>query len=216
MSHYFQRSHGLSRRSVALGGIITLHVLVIYMFANVLAITILPKPPQEFIANVMETVRPAPEVRPPSDPKLSPVMVQDVIRIPPIVLTPPDPPIASSLTGGEEPLIPAQPATTVREPPAPIRVLGQNRFPDSEDYYPPPLKRLGIEGAAVVRACVNEMGTLSGIPVIEQSSGNAGLDAGAMNVARAGRYARSVQGTTPVPNCFRVRVGFQMAKPSPR
>ncbi len=95
--------------------------------------------------------------------------------------------------------------------PVPVRVLGQNRFPNSEDYYPAGERRLGIEGSATVRACVDENGTLvQGGPTVEQSSGNAHLDAGALNVARAGRYARSVQGATPVPNCFRFRVGFQI------
>ena len=73
-------------------------------------------------------------------------------------------------------------------------------MPDTQEYYPPALIREGIEGAAYVRVCAwMRRGTRRGEPTLEQSSGNAQLDVGALNVARHGRYARAVQGSTPVP-----------------
>ena len=83
-------------------------------------------------------------------------------------------------------------------------------MPDTQEYYPPAVIRDGIEGAAYVRVCVDERGTRRGEPTLEQSSGNAQLDVGALNVARHGRYARAVQGSTPVPNCYRFRIAFKI------
>ena len=37
-----------------------------------------------------------------------------------------------------------------------------------------------------------------------------GLDMSAVNIARHGRYARSVRGDTPVANCYRLRIVFEM------
>jgi TonB family protein len=90
-------------------------------------------------------------------------------------------------------------------------MLGRNVLPDSEDYYPPERRRLGIEGAALVRVCVDARGTRSGEPLIEESSQDAQLDAAALNVARHGRYVRSEQGGVAVPNCYRFHIVFRQA-----
>jgi TonB family protein len=95
-------------------------------------------------------------------------------------------------------------------PPPPIRLIGRNQLPNTSDFYPPALIRQGVEGAAVVRVCVDEKGSRRGEPAVEQSSGNARLDAGAIGVARAGQYARAMQGDTPVPVCHRIRIGFNL------
>jgi hypothetical protein len=57
---------------------------------------------------------------------------------------------------------------------------------------------------------VDGNGRLRGDPTILRSSGNAGLDRGAVNVARNGRYARSTQGGRPVPNCHSFRIIFDV------
>jgi TonB family protein len=101
-------------------------------------------------------------------------------------------------------------AQTDAIPPPPVRMLGTNQLPDAEEFYPPELRRLGVEGASYVRVCVDRAGVRQGDPRIEQSSGNARLDEGAVNVARHGRYARSVQGDAPVPNCYHFRIVFRM------
>jgi TonB family protein len=95
--------------------------------------------------------------------------------------------------------------------PGPVRVLGRNILPDSEDYYPAERKRLGVEGAALVRVCVDARGSRAGEPLIEESSQDVQLDAAALNVARHGRYARAQQDGVAVPNCYRFHIVFRQA-----
>jgi TonB family protein len=100
-------------------------------------------------------------------------------------------------------------STAVAEPP--IRLIGHNVLPNADKFYPPGKIRTGEEGSAVVRACVNENGMLmDGAPVVETSSGSADFDRAALRVAREGKYARSMRGDTPVPNCHRFRVVFSL------
>jgi TonB family protein len=208
MNHYFPTSQAVSRRSVALGGIAGLHVLVVYMFASGLAVKMIPAAVQSIDATVMVAPREKPTAPPPPQPTMRRVPL-DEQPVPPLIVE--QGPIRDGFTVNLERPVPVQPQHVEPPAPPPVRVLGQNRFPNSEDYYPAGVRRLGIEGYATVRACVDENGRLvEGSPSVERSSGNARLDAGALNVARAGRYARSVQGTTPVPNCFRFNVDFQM------
>jgi len=87
--------------------------------------------------------------------------------------------------------------------------LGRKILPDSEDYYPAERRRLGIEGAALVRVCVDAQGGRQGEPLIEESSRDAQLDAAALNVARHGRYTRAEQGGVAVPNCYRFHIVFR-------
>ncbi len=210
MSRYLSESPRLSRRTAALSGIVGLHLLVIYMFASGLAIKLVPVPDPPTVVDVTEARRPPPTAPQLPDPTLQRV-TPDIIPIPPVIEEPPDPVIENRISIPDVPIVgPTTPSVVTDEAP-PIRVLGQNYLPNSEDYYPPDLRRVGVEGATTVLACVDEKGALvRGSPTVEQSSGNLRLDAGALTVARAGRYARSVQGTTPVPNCFRIRIGFRM------
>jgi TonB family protein len=209
MSHYLESS-GLSRHSAALGGIIGLHILVIYLFATGLVIKVLPNRVEPLVATVTDAPRPPLEATPLPGPRLDTFAIQ-IPSVPTPVQTAPEDPPRDTILAPDRPSAFADPGPLIRDP-LPIRLIGQNRFPDSEDYYPSDLRRMGIEGAAIVQACVDEQGALRGNPVIERSSGNPRLDAGALNVARAGRYARSIQGTTQVPNCFHIRIGFRMKK----
>lgn len=210
MSHYFPESAGMPRRTLAGTGIVALHVLFVYLLATALghktlAIQI---PPVQSV--VIDDLRQPPTPPPLSDPKLDPNFIDTTPLQPPPWTDPQkDPPAERLLTHvGDEVLPPPQPPV-VKEVQS-VRLLGQNRLPNSEEFYPPDLRRQGIEGATTVRVCVDEKGVRSGNPVVELSSGNARLDEGALKVARSGRYARSVQGITPVPNCFRFHIGFQI------
>ena len=206
MTPYYPASQGLSRRTLAAGGIVGLHVLILYALATGLgthALNILTPPMTAEVQQLPDTRRPA---EPPPLPNLVPThVVQPVLR---------DFYIDDWTDGGDTITVDKTPPTPPTPPvvrnASPVQLLGQNRLPNSEDYYPPELRRQGIEGAAIVRVCVDERGARQGNPIVEESSGYARLDAGALNIARAGRYARSVQGTTPVPNCFRFHIGFQM------
>jgi periplasmic protein TonB len=106
------------------------------------------------------------------------------------------------------PPIPLQDSKPVR------RVVGGPGagFPDTEDYYPPPARRLGEAGAAAIRVCVDPNGRLTADPEIVQSSGIAQLDGGALRLAKAGsgHYRPTMENGQPVSSCYAFRVRFRL------
>lgn len=216
MAHFAPRSlapadgfvlPGLSQRAAVFAGIVAFHIVLIYVFASGLAASTMKlvlQPTQvEFLPNV-----PHPD-HPPLPPP-APNLQQPVVDLGP----PPDvplnfPPDTTTLTAPVRetvpPVVSPQPAHV-----EPIRLVGRNQLPNSEDYYPPALRRLGVEGATSVRVCVDENGRRDGEPTVTESSGNARLDDGALAVVRAGRFARAKRGDTFVPNCYGFRVIFKM------
>jgi len=204
MAYHFAESEFLSRRAIAATTIIALHVLVAYLLATGLMRTIVALPGPPMVGVVIDPVK-----RPPPPPLsvIEPNRLNPLIEpiIPPLVNRDDLPESARTITERPEPeQIPGGAAVD------PIRVIGKHRLPDTEDYYPADLRRLGVQGATTVRVCVDESGARRGDPAIEKSSGNVGLDMGAVNIARHGRYARSVRGDTPVANCYRFRIVFEM------
>jgi protein TonB len=197
----------LPRRALAVAGIIALHVLVAYLLLTGLMPTIQPV----FEPALVGTVRIEAQPEPPSPPTVR-VDLHHTLRpvasaAPPVLPgAPPATPPSPADADGEA----VSAAQTNAVPPPSVRVLGKNQLPDAEEFYPPALRRLGVEGATYVRVCVDGAGVRQGDPHIEQSSGDARLDEGALNVARHGRYARSVQGDIPVPNCYHFRITFRM------
>lgn len=193
----------LSRRAVAAAIIIALHVVVAYCLATglvhqrlievpVLLARVLPEPPQ-----------PPPKTVEPIVKLAGPRRVVEH-SVPPVHWEEPSPPpFTTGPTLAPGPAIPPLPEE-------PLRILGHNELPGTEEFYPPELRRLGIGGASYVRVCVDAAGVRQGEPVLEDSSGNERIDAGALNVARHGRYARAVRGDTPVPNCYRFRITFRV------
>jgi TonB family protein len=208
MYHSIRESQVLSRRAVALGGIAGLHLLVISLIASGLGnrlVELVADPIKVTAIAAQPIVRDAPP--PPANPTL---------RRPETDLGPkPDMVIEGDPGPGALTAVPQQPPAPSQVDPRPgpappIRLIGRNQLPNTSDFYPPALIRQGVEGAAVVRVCVDEKGSRRGEPAVEQSSGNARLDAGAIGVARAGQYARAMQGDTPVPVCHRIRIGFNL------
>lgn len=204
MNYHFPQVDFLSRRALAFSGIAAFHVLIAYLL-----LTALVQPPLRVPDTVMTaTVTPIAEPRPPVPPEYHPNGFTGPIPVPaqepwvpPQAAAPAEPAAGAQLTAGSAGI-----AADV-----PIRTIGTNQLPNSEDYYPPDLRRLNVQGATNVRVCVDAQGTRVGDPLVEESSGNARLDLGAVNVARHGRYARSVQGDTPVASCFRFRISFKIA-----
>jgi len=207
MTDPFAQSEILPRRTLAAFGIILLHLLVIYLLATALmhSLTTSGPPPlvARFLPEVTRVVAPARSVAAPT-----PHRPNVVVELPPVapLAFPPEAPVSA---GTAEPASQAAPGTA--ELAEPIRVFGRNVLPDSEDYYPADRRRLGIEGGALVRVCVDPRGARAGEPLIEQSSQDAQLDAAALNVARHGRYARAQQGGVAVPNCYRFHIVFRQA-----
>lgn len=197
-----------SRRSTALLAIVLLHVAAFYAYTSGLAQRIVPVSP-----DWMRGVQIAPEVRtPPIPPPLpKPTFTPTTVDKFPTPLTrfdlPPDP-TAITVARSPEPHVapPVVPAVT-RVPGGP----GAG-FPDSEDYYPPSIVRLGESGATVVSVCVDPRGRLTAAPVIAQSSGIALLDQGALKLATAGsgHYRPTTENGRPVSSCYAFRVRFHL------
>ncbi len=197
----------LPRRAIAAAAILAFHVLVAYLVATALMPTIQPALEKPLVGTV--TIENRPQLPPPSPAPLDLHHTRITVLAPASPELPGTQPEALQNPAGAE----SQAGSGAQTEPTalpPVRMLGKNQLPDTEEFYPPQLRRLGVEGAAYVRVCVDGAGVRQGDPRIEQSSGDARLDEGAVNVARHGRYARSVQGDAPVPNCFRFRIVFKM------
>jgi TonB family protein len=60
-----------------------------------------------------------------------------------------------------------------------------------------------------VRVCVDESGKLAQDPLITRSSGDPGLDAAAVRIARSGAPYYRPAGATPVSGCVQLAVKFE-------
>ncbi len=207
MSYHVQALPLAPRRTLAIGGILALHVLLVYLLATGLIQRVIMPTAPDIKAAVLPDEKHLPV--PPPSPSTRPLVDVPVPPDPgiPEIIAPPG---ITALT--PQPLTAPPAGAGVSEPhPVPLRILGKNLLPDSESYYPPDKARLGISGASYVRVCVDPRGMPQGDPALEQTSGDSGLDAAALNVARHGRYARALQGDQPVPTCFRFRIVFRPA-----
>jgi TonB family protein len=82
------------------------------------------------------------------------------------------------------------------------------------DYYPASSKRRKEQGSPVVQACVGPTSELLREPVIVESSGFPDLDAAAVKVAKATRYAAGMANKTPLPeSCIKFKIKFVTNKP---
>jgi outer membrane biosynthesis protein TonB len=205
MTYPFAESQFLSRRLIAAAGIVMLHGLVGYFLVTGLMHTITVNPSTPLTGVVLQLPRKPPALPPPAF-KPDRLRTQIVVSPPPAV--PEDPPQPDSVRS--VPVSPLTPSSALAPPADPIRVIGRHQLPDSEDYYPDELRRLRVQGATNMQVCVDERGVRRGEPQIEQTSGSERLDMAALNVARHGRYARSVQGETPVANCYHFRIIFKL------
>ena len=200
----------LPARAVLFLGILAFHVLLAYLFATgLIRATIQVLIPPLDVIQVPEKT-PVDLPPPPENPTLPPrtliTAVEPVIDIN-VPVDPTSQPLQTQASVDPQPYRPAEP---VRAAEPPLRLVGRNVMPNTEDYYPARDRRDGNEGTTEVRSCVNENGRLDGSPTVESSSGRESLDNAAVRVARDGRYAKAMRGETPVPNCYRFRVTFTM------
>lgn len=83
------------------------------------------------------------------------------------------------------------------------------RLVNPDDYYPSGSRRRFEQGSPVVQACVGPSGQLLREPVVTDTSGFAELDAAAIKVAKATRYAAGTNNGTAVPeSCIKFKVKF--------
>jgi TonB family protein len=69
---------------------------------------------------------------------------------------------------------------------------------------------MGTKGITTVQVCTDEKGRLTAAPTLAQSSGSAGLDEGALKLAKAGsgRYRPTTEDGRAVSSCYSFRVRF--------
>jgi len=201
----------LSRRSVAVLGILAVHAVIIYAFATGLVHTVMTKlaPP----VTVYPTQPKPPEAPPPlpEPPRFQSQVVEidHLVKVPKIdVITAPD------IVAPQDPPQVLPVVTTMTQPTVVNRVMGGpgKNFPNTDDYYPPAMIRQGVTGSTTVRVCTDDRGRLTGDPTLVQTSGSAGLDQGALKLARAGsgHYRASTEDGRAVSSCYPFRVTFTM------
>jgi TonB family protein len=194
------------QRAVAFATIAGLHVLAIYFIASGFARTTVHILMGSSVATFIKETNEPPKLPPPAA-HLEPLIV-DAGPPPQIPIDDSGEERPGAITGTLTENPPSQ--HVVPTPPDPIRLVGRHRLPNTDDYYPAAKIREGIEGASIVRVCVDENGKRTGEPTVQQTSGDAGLDRGALHVVRDGHFARSMQGDKYVPNCYAFKVIFKV------
>lgn len=68
------------------------------------------------------------------------------------------------------------------------------------------------EGAAIVRVCTDEKGSLTSDPTIVKSSGSCRLDQGAIKLVKSqsGHYQPATANGKPVSSCANIRIKFEL------
>jgi periplasmic protein TonB len=87
-------------------------------------------------------------------------------------------------------------------------------FPETADFYPSASIRLGEEGLATVRVCVDKTGRLTSEPTSVKGSGSTRLDEAALKLARAGsgHYRATTEDGQAVNSCYPFGIRFQLKK----
>ena len=181
----------VSRRTTAVALIIGLHAVIIYGFATGLvqraAVAIVPPLEQSRVEVVNRDIEIDPEIPPVGAPVVIGSEVVDHTRV---IEAPPQNPLK--------------------------RVLGGpgKAFPNTEDFYPPTEIRQGRTGISTVQVCTDVEGRLTAAPTLAQSSGSAGLDEGALKLAKAGsgHYRATTEDGRAVSSCYAFRVRFDFRK----
>jgi TonB family protein len=213
MTAYAQHDFSfLSRRTTAFVLIIGLHTVIIYGFATGLTHKVFAAISPPIITKMLDI----PKVidRPPE------LSQQPTFTQPKIFIDPTTPRIDEDKSGLQDvttqvvevppPQVAILPAKAVN------RVLGGpgKAFPNTEDYYPPTQIRMGTTGIATVQVCTDEKGRLTAAPTLAQTSGSAGLDQGALKLAKAGsgHYRATMEDGRPVSSCYPFRIKFAMPR----
>jgi protein TonB len=188
---------------------ILFHVLLIWGLKSGFAMKVIDAMAPPIVADIIDESKKDDTPPPPPPPKmeLPPVEVP-----PPIVdINIPQEATTTALSNvTDKPLPP---------PPPPVRVEAVNRVPaglrkgatqpDSEDYYPPSSKRLGEQGTAIVKACLDDKGKVQDV-TIQETTNFPKLDEAAEKYAKALRYSPAMENGKPVAGCFPFRVKFKL------
>ncbi|HYK25174.1 MAG TPA: energy transducer TonB [Steroidobacteraceae bacterium] len=197
-----------SRTTAVVIAVICIHAVLVYAFVTGLAqrvVAIMSPPTIATLTQHTPTHEPPPPL---PQPRTVPAEPDDPIPLP-IVNTSDDSAAIHLVSPPPRPTVSAVPAA----PPPVTRVLGGPGagFPNTDDYYPPAARRLGEAGTTVVQVCVDTGGRLTAAPLVVRSSGHANIDAGSLNLARAGsgHYRPTTENGRPVSSCYAYRVTFR-------
>jgi len=193
------------RRPGAMFVIVALHVVVIFAFASIFKPGAPPREPGVIKGEIFTPPRPAEPPLPRPKATLAETHVE-------------------SLTFDDRVAFPAEPTsiTFIGQPDVDVggtvadvsRVPGGPGagFPNAQEFYPSSARRLGEQGVAAVRVCVDASGRLRGPPTVAQSAGSPRLDEGAVRLALAGsgHYRPSKENGRAVDSCFAFRVRFTL------
>jgi len=209
---YEQRDYSfLSGRTLAVLGIIGLHALIVYAFATgmVQKVARVIATPVAVIQPEKRVIDRPPPLPPPTEFQKYKPFVPDLPTQVPVVDDDPtliNPPII--IENRPEVSPPQPPPTEIK------RVMGGpgKGFPNTDDFYPPQQIRAGVTGSTTVRVCTDDRGRLTGEPTIAQTSGSAGLDQGALRLAKSasGHYRPTTEDGRSVSSCYPFRVTFTM------
>jgi len=208
-SYLHESSGPFSRRSGSLMLVVGLHVAVFYGLLVGLNVDL-----KKWVEPPLQTVR-MPEVRKDLPP---PQIPPPTLERPQITAVIPEIPPDISPDGGEVIARPPPVGPTLVELQPPPHVVSRvsggpgSGFPATDDFYPSAAKRLEEQGIATVHVCVDAHGRLTSDPTTVQGSGSAKLDAGALQLAKAGsgHYRPSTEDGRPVDGCYSFRVRFQL------
>lgn len=202
----------LSRRTVAVFGIIGLHALIIYGFATGLVHNVIVKivPPVTVVQPTPRKIEQPPPLAPnPTFQKQIRLIARDA-QVPKFDVENDAPQVVAVVEPTQTP-----PGTAPVPPPHLVnRVEGGpgKGFPSSDDYYPPQEIRARTTGVVLLSVCTDARGRLTADPTLVQSSGSAGLDQGALRLAKAGsgRYRATLEDGRAVNSCYPLRVRFNL------
>lgn len=193
------------RRPGAMFVIVALHVVVIFAFASIFKPGAPPREPGVIKGEIFTAPRPTDPPLPKPRTTLVDTHVEPLTFNDRLVF--PAEPTAITFSG--------QPDVHTGGPVADVsRVPGGPGagFPNAEEFYPAAARRLGEQGTAAVRVCVDASGRLRGSPTMAQSAGSSRLDEGAVRLALAGsgHYRPAKENGRAVDSCFSFRVRFTL------
>lgn len=209
IANFLEGAGYFSRRSLTLLLVVALHVALFFALMNGLTSKVQKLAEQPIVPKIIDQTHPR------ELPKLAPPVVEKWrLDIPP-----PEVPRVRSFDDTDDvipdvhkalpqPLIPSSPPRAVN------RVPGGpgSGFPNTDEFYPSISKWKLEQGIATVRVCVDANGRLTAEPVTEQSSGSARLDAGALQLAKAGsgHYRPTMEDGKAIGSCYAFRVRFEL------
>lgn len=200
----------LSRRALVFLGIVALHVAFVYVLNAGLATQAVELIYGPIETKMIEEVKDDEDKPPPPPPKIE--------TTPPPFVPPPDIVIDLPAETAKTTAITATTQKPVAKPPPPAAVVQRvppqvnKRRPLVEPEYPPQSKRLGEEGATVLRLYILEDGRV-GDAQVAQSSGFPRLDEAAVKHAkRAWKFMPGTEGGKPIAMWYEFRVVWKIEK----